>query len=378
MTSPWRAGSRLSGLVAAAASVAGQTGMVEVLRTTVDTAMELTGARYGALGVLGNHGELVDFIHAGIDAVTADRIGRLPEGRGVLGTIGRDARTIRVDQIDDHPDSVGYPDHHPPMTNFLGVPVRVGDSIFGNLYLAEKAGGFTDEDEALVESLATIAGSAVSTARLHERLRRVALLEDRERIARELHDSVIQELFAVGLSLQAATAHTEHRPDMVRSRILEAVGQLDQSITTLRQYIFDIRRRIWTSRDLMAELEELGAQLARPHGVDVRVSITGDAASLEDDLVDAAVQFAREGVSNAVRHSGAPAVDVIVTIGHHEMVVEVRDGGSGFDLAAVDKGMGLDNLRARAMKAGGVAEIVSRLGRGTVVRAILPIGDDRK
>ncbi len=365
--------SRLAGLVEAAASVAGQTGLRQVLDTTVSTAMELTGARYGALGVLGEHGQLVDFIHAGIPADIASRIGKLPEGRGVLGVITRAGKTIRLDDIERHPDSVGFPPHHPAMGAFLGVPVRVGDVVFGNLYLTEKKGGFDDNDEVLVESLAIIAGSAVATARLHERLRRVALVEDRERIARELHDSVIQEIFAVGLSLQVAASHVDSRPDEVRDRINEAVDQLDSSITTLRRYIFDIRRQELVRRDLADQIVELGEQLARPAGVEIRPAITGDTSRLPEEVAAAALGFAREAISNAVRHSGAPVVDITITVGESELLVEVRDAGDGFDPAQVSRGMGLDNLRARAADIGGTAEIVARPDRGTIVRAILPL-----
>ncbi len=353
--------------------MAGQTGLRAVLETTVATAMELTGARYGALGVLGEHGALVDFIHAGIPADEADRVGRLPEGRGVLGVITRAAKTIRLEDIGQHPDSVGFPAHHPPMQTFLGVPVRVGTHVFGNLYLTEKPGGFVDDDDVVVESLAIIAGSAVATARLHERLRRVALVEDRERIARELHDSVIQELFAVGLSLQVAASQVGTRPDEVRDRILEAVDQLDSSITTLRRYIFDIRRREGPAYELEARLAELGEQLARPAGVEMRRVVTGDTSRIPTDVADAAYRFAQEAISNAIRHSGAPVVDVVVTVGTSELLVEVRDSGQGFDPKLVSRGMGLDNLRSRAEGAGGSAEIVSRQGRGTTVRAVLPL-----
>ncbi len=362
----------LAGLVEAAASVAGQTGLRQVLETTVATARELTGATYGALGVLGEHGQVVDFIHAGIPAEQAFRIGRLPEGRGVLGVITRAGKTIRLDDISRHPDSVGFPDHHPPMHAFLGVPVRVGDRVFGNLYLTEKREGFTEADEVVVESLAIIAGSAVATARLHERLRRVALVEDRERIARELHDSVIQEIFAVGLSLQVAASHVENRPGEVRQRILEAVDQLDSSITALRRYIFDIRREA-TPADLTTRLLDLAGQLARPAGVDVHPIITGDTSRLSPRVADAAFGFAQEAISNAVRHSGAPVVHVTITVGTSELLVEVRDGGAGFDPATVIRGMGLDNLETRVAELGGHLEIVSAPERGAIVRALLPL-----
>ena len=363
----------LAALVEAAASITGQAGLRQVLETTVDIAMAMTGARYGALGVLGLHGTLSDFIYRGVDAGVARAIGRLPQGRGVLGYVVRTGVTVRMDRISEHPDSVGFPEHHPEMAAFLGVPVRVGGRRFGNLYLAEKEEGFTEEDESLVEALAVIAGSAVSTARLHERLQRLALIEDRERIARELHDSVIQDLFAVGLSLQTAAGQVDHDPEGVRDRILESVDRLDASISTLRRYIFDIRQRVWAQRDLGAELRAIAEQLGRPHDIEVRVFVRGATDLLDDEVIEHAVQFAREGINNALQHSGAPVVDVVVTGGRHELLVEVRDAGRGFDPAAVDRGMGLDNMRERVEHVGGTAEIESRPGAGTTVRAAIPI-----
>ena len=144
---------RIAGLVEGAASVAGQVELSGLLRSTVEIAMELTGARYGALGVLGEQGNLVHFIPVGMDDDTIAAIPHFPKGLGVLGTITRAERTIRVDDVASHPDAVGFPEGHPPMRTFLGVPVRVGDRVYGNLYLAEKEGGLTEEDGTLVEFL---------------------------------------------------------------------------------------------------------------------------------------------------------------------------------------------------------------------------------
>jgi len=162
---------RIAGLVEGAASVAGQVELSGLLRSTVEIARELTGARYAALGVIGEQGGLVDFIFDGMGD-EADEIDHYPSGSGVLGVITSAGKTVRMDNIADHPDAAGFPKRHPQMTSFLGVPVRLGDRIFGNLYLTDKEGGFTEEDEILVEFLAVTAGSAVSTLRLQERLRR--------------------------------------------------------------------------------------------------------------------------------------------------------------------------------------------------------------
>lgn len=365
--------SKLIELVEASATVAGQPDLIAVLRSTIDTAMELTGAHYGALGVLGEHGTLIDFLHSGLEPGAADEIGRPPEGRGLLGTITRMGKVIRLDDLSDHPDSVGFPEHHPPMGTFLGVPVRVGETVFGNLYLTEKEDGFTSEDEQLVEALALIAGSAVSSARLHERLHRAAVVEDRERIAREIHDGVIQNLFAIGLSLQAASADVIEHPEVVQAKIAAAVTQLDSAMATLRNYIFDLRIYAVGPKDFEAEIRLAATAILGSSPADAVVEITGDTEDLPAGITEDAVQLVREGVSNAGRHSGAEVVAVSVHRRGQWLSIEVRDDGTGFDPEVDGPGLGLKNMRQRVQRAGGKFEIHTALGSGTVVRCEIPV-----
>src|SRR5438445_10500526 len=144
-----------------------------LLQRIVDLAVEVTDARYGALGVLGSHGNLIDFLTAGVTPQERAAIGHLPEGRGILGVLIDDARALRLHNIADDPRSVGFPSNHPPMRSFLGAPVRARGQVFGNIYLTEKAGGgdFTAEDEASLEILATQAGVAIANARLYAETR---------------------------------------------------------------------------------------------------------------------------------------------------------------------------------------------------------------
>lgn len=361
----------LTSLIQAAAEVAGQPDLEAVLRTTVRTAREATGATYAALGVIGEHGTLSDFLHEGMDDDQVEAVGDLPSGKGVLGALITDPHTIRLHSISDHAASAGFPPHHPEMTTFLGVPIKVGDRIFGNLYLTDKPGGFSEEDEAMVEGLAAIAGAAVSTARLRDRLTRLALVEDRERIARDLHDAVIQDLFAVGLGLQNV-ALTSADPTMAES-LDDAVDRLDQAIGSLRTFVFDLRAASQAHTDPARAVRQLVTRLSAPYGIETSVEVGRDLGRLPADRLDDALHIVRESVSNALRHSGTDRIDVRLDRGDLGLIVVVRDHGSGFDPGSPTTGMGLGNLRARTDRAGGELDIDSAPDTGTLIRAVLPL-----
>jgi len=164
---------RMDGLIEAMLTVTSGLDLDQTLRTIVHTAITLADSRYGALGVRGHDHELARFIYEGIDDAERDRIGDLPQGRGVLGVLIDQPKTIRLDCLSDHPESVGFPTDHPPMRTFLGVPIRIRDEVFGNLYLTEKADGqpFTEDDEVVVQALAAAASVAIDNARLYESAR---------------------------------------------------------------------------------------------------------------------------------------------------------------------------------------------------------------
>lgn len=361
----------LTDLVRAASVVASQTELTSVLGAVVETGMELTGAPFGALGVLGEDGSLIQFVHRGLSEEMVERIGHPPEGKGLLGAITWTETPIRLDHVADHPDTAGFPSDHPSMDSFLGVSIRIGDQVFGNLYLGGKEGGFTDRDETLIESLAVIAGTAISTIRVQGRLRRAAVLEDRQRIARDLHDSIIQDLFAVGLTLQMLGSKTEDE-DLRRS-IQQAAGQLDASIAALRRFIFDLRPPVWGTRDLKEELSELLGRLAVPYDASVAIGVTGPVEDLPAGLVEDIVQVVREAASNALRHARSELVSVSISRGVDRLLITVTDHGVGFDVEHTPRGMGLENIRSRAEAAGGEAEVISKPGEGTTVRVVLPV-----
>ncbi|MDJ0954513.1 MAG: GAF domain-containing protein [Acidimicrobiia bacterium] len=360
---------RFAELLDAAAQVSEQGELHGLLESLVDIAMGLTGARYGALGVVGSHGFLVDFIHRGVDGETAAAIGHLPLGLGVLGSITR-GESVRIDNIADHPDSSGMPDGHPEMNSFLGVPLRTRNEIFGNIYLTEKPGGFTAEDQATIETLSLIAGSAVANVRIHRRLREAAVAEDRARIARDVHDDIIQDLFAVGLALQglADTAPDQDLSEVIRTQ----VERVDDCITSLRQFIFNLRQPVAHTRDLEIEVTELVEELAEPYSADVEVSVDAMADGFSNDVADAVLHIIKEATSNALRHSDSPVVRVLVTGGFNNLSVSVIDHGSGFDANREHSGMGLTNLQQRAQDVGAELAVKSS-GNGTVVTLVLPL-----
>ncbi|KUH86215.1 MULTISPECIES: GAF domain-containing sensor histidine kinase [unclassified Mycobacterium] len=222
---------RLDGLVDAMLVVTAGLELDATLRTIVRTASELVDARYGALGVRGDGHELVEFVYQGIDEPTRDLIGHLPEGRGVLGVLMDDPKPIRLEDIRQHPASVGFPPHHPRMSTFLGVPLRIRDEVFGNLYLAEKADGrpFSEDDEILVEAFAAAAGIAIENARLYEQSRaRQSWIEATRDIANEMLSgaepaAVFRLIAAQALNLTGADATVVAMPVDVDLAAADAV-----------------------------------------------------------------------------------------------------------------------------------------------------------
>ena len=360
---------RLASLTEAVASLVAMTDLEDLLRRLVQTACDTTGARYAALGVVGEHNTLIEFVHEGIDPETVAKIGHLPKGHGVLGTLIKDRATLLLDRLSDHPDSVGFPEHHPPMERFLGVPVGAGDEAVGNLYLTEKDGGFDADDQLIVEALAAIAAAAVEKTRLRARLGEMAVLEDRQRIGRDLHDSIIQDLFGTGLQLQGLASGTVDQP--TRDGLHEAVSRIDETIDSLREIVSDLDRPVKAGAFGDALRTQL-SRLAEPYQVAVGVSVEPAGLELPDHAVASVQPMITEAVSNALRHSGSQVIDVRLEMLGGRLVISVVDQGSGFDPDQVEAGMGLKNLNERATALGGHIDIRSVGGVGTVVEVLLP------
>jgi signal transduction histidine kinase len=372
---------RLLELVAAMSS---DLSLPVVLRHIVASACELVDAQYAALGVLGpgtnvEQIRLIEFIPKGVDEETIRLIGPYPHGRGILGVLIRDPRPLRLNDLASHPQSYGFPKGHPPMRSFLGVPVRLQDRVFGNLYLTEKRGGgdFTADDEEMAIALAGAAGVAIENARLQERVRQLAVLEDRERIARDLHDTVIQRLFATGLGLQAVT-HITAKPE-VADRIQQAVDDLDATIRDIRGVIFALQAHERGEQSLRVQVLGLVTEMKTALDFEPRVHFDGPVdAAIDELLAGDLLSVLRELLSNVAHHAGATSADVYLLAGS-EIILRVEDDGRGPGPAR-EGGRGLKNLEARARAHGGSFALAPKEWRGSLAewRVPRPLPEDER
>jgi signal transduction histidine kinase len=534
---------RMHGLLEAVVAIGSGLELEAMLRRIVEAAVDLADARYGALGVIGEDQRLTEFIPVGLEADEIGRIHHWPEGRGLLGLLIKEPQSLRLADIATHPESSGFPDGHPSMRSFLGVPVRVRDRVFGNLYLTEKRGGgeFTEDDEAVVTALGAAAGVAVENARLYEEAKRqqrwlrasseltmqllsgdspltvlraltsqalelsgadlvtlalpdedsrrltleyaegdgaaevrglvvpagkslsgrvlesaepltvedfaadertaeptrqpmahigpavlfplgargnvrgvltvgrrhggpalppavvsvvagfaaqaavalelaarradaeqLSVLEDRDRIARDLHDLVIQRLYATGMSLEGTVPMATRRE--VADRIRSAVDAMDDTIKDIRATIFALQARsrldeprlradIVALTDEMTEMLGFAPALRLGSGLDSRAT-----AELSEHLL----AVLREALSNVARHAGATRVDVTVDTGADRVLsVLVRDNGSGIPEGG--RRSGLANMADRAEKLGGKLRVAPAEGGGTELEWKVPV-----
>ncbi|MFA5885582.1 MAG: GAF domain-containing protein [Acidimicrobiia bacterium] len=365
----------LTRFLAAVAGVASGLSLPSTLRHIIDAATTLADARYGALGVIGEDQRLVEFVNTGLDEATIEAIGTLPQGRGVLGLLIRDPKPMRLRDLGVHPDAFGFPPNHPPMRSFLGVPIRIGDEIFGNLYLCEKRGAdeFTDEDEILVESLAAIAAIAIENSRLHDRLQDLAVLRDRERIARDLHDKIIQRLFAAGMALQAAARLPA--PEVL-VRMESTVDELDAIVNEIRATIFDLEARPADRPAMMASVLAVVDEMTRHADLEASVHFqAGVEHKLAPEIADATLAALREALANTAQHADARHVEISMACDGDDLVLLVTDDGRGphaADAPRPGRGRGLTNLRTRARDWGGSCLIGPGPDGGTTLEWRVP------
>jgi signal transduction histidine kinase len=346
-----------------------------VLRHLIDEARSMTGARYGAIGVLNDERTaLAEFITVGLEPEEEEKIGARPTGKGVLGVLITDPRPLRLASLASHADSYGFPPNHPPMTSFLGVPIKVRNEVYGNLYLTDKMGWseFTSDDESLVEALALAAGIAVENARLHQKVREVAVYEDRDRLARDLHDTVIQRLFAVGLSLQSMAVAAASSG--MTERLDAAISDLDDTIRQVRSTIYELGSAA-TDQGLRASILSLVRELNPVVGFVVQVSFDGPVDSaISQEIAEHLLAVVREALTNIGRHAHANHASLSLSVADGACRLHITDDGDGIEpTAAGEGGFGLVNLRRRAEKLHGSFVTESPVTGGTSLVWQVPV-----
>lgn len=351
-----------------------------LLQKIADLAREVIGAGYAAVGVLGDQGSLIKFIYSGVSEEIATKIGRLPQGSGVLGAIIEEGRPLRLTEVSHHPRSVGFPEHHPEMHSFLGVPISARDRIFGRLYLTNKkdAPEFSTEDERIAVTFASQAGVAIENVHLYEEVKtkteELAVLEERERIAKELHDGVIQSIYSVGLSLQGSSGLLEQDADRAKARIDEAIAELDTVIRDVRSYIFELRPRALDEQGLIAAITELARDLEVNTLAHVSVDLHEPVCrALSPEVQAEMIQITREILSNIARHAAATEVAIRCAKKDGSAELSIDDNGVGFDPPSVARGFGLTNMEERARRIGGRITILPRPPKGTKHVVVIPI-----
>ena len=359
-------------------AIAGELEPDRVLQLIVDSVRELVGAEYAALGTFDAGGRIERFITSGISDAQRARIGPLPQGHGLLGTIIRDGATLRIPDISRHPESFGFPAHHPPMRSLLGVPIRVGGTVVGNFYLTDKQGAdsFGENDQELVELFAGHAGIASQNARLHQEVQDLAVVGERLRISRDLHDGIIQSIYAVSLSLEEAVDGIVADPAGTAETVDRAIDRLHTTISDIRTFIVGLGPGI--DAGLADTLEAMARELLGVTAIAYDADLSG-AAEVERRLppegAHELVQIAREGLSNVARHSGATRASLRLAADSAAATLVVEDDGRGFDPGERQGSghFGLANLRDRAAALGGALSIESRSGGGTRIVVRVPL-----
>lgn len=369
---------RLRQLLDAVVGISSDLDLPTMLLRIVESARELVDAQYGALGVLDeSRTRLAQFLTVGIDAEQHARIGSLPEGHGILGLLIVDAKPLRLPDLNEHPDSYGFPPNHPPMTSFLGVPVMAHGVSFGNLYLTDKHGvaEFSVSDQRLVELFARHAGIAIDNARLHAQAGRLAVAEERDRIGRDLHDGIIQSLYAVGLSLEDVPDLMTEAPDEAAERVDTAIESINLAIRDIRNFIYGLRPEAVDGTQVVAGLAALAEEVRHGGLVDVIAQLDPAAdPGLDAEAGGELLNLVREGLSNAVRHAQARRISIELSAGAEGSTLVIADDGVGFDPARlVGAGHhGLANMQARATAIGGTLDVRSAPGDGTTLVVALP------
>jgi len=348
-----------------------------LLKRIAEIACEQSDARYAALGVFNAEGGLDKFITVGLTDEEIKQIDHTPVGAGLLGALRDVEEPLRVPVIQEHPKSVGFPEGHPKMVSFLGVPIRAGDQQLGQIYLTEKIGAkeFTADDEKIIQMLAAYAFAAIQNARLHENSQRLAVLEERERIGMDLHDGIIQSIYGLGLALESVSHALDEDPKDAKVRLQRTMDGLDQVIRDIRSYILDLNPRKMGDDGLISGLKRLMAEFRANTSVEIGLTY-GDIDLNDLPAAHAMTLFhiCQETLANIGRHAKANKVRISLWSTAERVLMEIMDDGKGFEMEKmnISIGHGLANMQTRAHAVGGEVDISSVLNEGSTILVWVP------
>jgi signal transduction histidine kinase len=374
---------QLAALHEAAISLTRELDLSMVLQKVVDLARELSHAKYGALGVLEEEGRWIEqFIFSGIPSHSRMKMGATPRGFGLLGAVIEEGRPIRVSHIGEDKRSFGFPNFHPMMQSFLGVPIRFKGEVIGELYLADKTGlsgepvVFTGQDQYILEMFATQAAIAIKNAQLYRQAQQLTILQERERFGMDLHDGIIQSIYAIGLMLDDTQHRLHETPDQAKAGIDHAIAGLNDVIRDIRNYILDLRPNRFQGRDLKEGLSELTRELCANSFLNVNLEWDGsNIAGLDPEKTVEILHIAQESLSNIRKHARATHVDIFLEAEGEALRLMIKDDGIGLNFEKIKNstGNGLRNMRERAHMLGGKFEISPTREGGTEVCVRIPL-----
>jgi signal transduction histidine kinase len=344
----------------------------DALAVIVRSARTLADASYAALGVPDDRGSFAEFVVSGISQAQQRAIGPLPRQHGMLAALLKSSEPARLADIRKDPRFEGWPPAHPELTGFLGVPVKNGEDVLGIIFVASKRSGeFTSRDEELLTLFASHAAIALTNAKLYERSGELSVLQERARLARELHDAVSQRLFSIRAHARAAEVLVAKAPARASAE-LAAIAELGaQAHGELRAVIDGLAPPELDADGLAESLRKYALLAGRAHGIPVSVT-AADLPELDPRVQAAAFRVAQEALQNALRHSGASEISVSLSRAPRRVVLEVSDDGTGFDPGIASGGLGLASMRERAAAVGGMLRLSSAPGAGTRVRLAVP------
>lgn len=346
----------------------------EVLQVIVRSARTLLAARYAALGVPDDDGSFAEFVADGVSDKQWDAIGPLPRQHGMLAAMLQEAAPVRLPDIREDPRFEWWPAAHPVLKDFIGVPIRDADQILGIIFLSNKRtpGGFTQEDQDLLTLFAAHAAIALTNARLYERSRELTIVEERTRMARELHDAVTQKLFSLRLTAQATASLVTSDPQRAMAEIERVQRLAGEALAELRAVIVELRPAELDRHGLAETLRKHVTLLDRLYPVTITFA-SAPSGDLPPATEVAVLRVAQEALHNALRHANASSIEVCLQAEGSRLTLEVRDDGDGFEVETpAFRGLGLVSMRDRAEAAGGSLLVSSEQGAGTVVRLEVP------